>query len=92
MISGQHIDAPVEPSAEEYRRPMQVRESVVLKVTSEWGDKTVAYYICPRCLVSMDRDPMSYCDRCGQRLGWDKLSEVKRLYPPIRRGQTVSKH
>lgn len=29
--------------------------------------------VCPRCKRSMEREFMAYCDRCGQRLGWDVL-------------------
>ena len=28
------------------------------------------HYICPRCGITMEREFMSYCDRCGQCLGW----------------------
>ncbi len=30
------------------------------------------YYVCPRCGVSLEREFMAYCDRCGQRLGWEQ--------------------
>ena len=26
--------------------------------------------ICPRCSISMEREYMAFCDRCGQRLSW----------------------
>lgn len=48
--------------AESYRIPMQVTH---LRV---YG--TTAFYICPRCHITMEREFMSYCDRCGQCLGW----------------------
>lgn len=28
------------------------------------------YYVCPRCRMTLEREFMNYCDRCGQRLGW----------------------
>lgn len=29
------------------------------------------YPVCPRCRASLEREYMSYCNCCGQRLGWD---------------------
>ena len=29
-----------------------------------------AYPICPRCTNTLDREYMSFCDRCGQKLNW----------------------
>ena len=31
---------------------------------------TTSYYICPRCNVTMEREFIAYCDRCGQCLNW----------------------
>ena len=45
-----------------YRQPMQV--------TQVRQYQTTAYYICPRCGVTMEREFMYYCDRCGQCLDW----------------------
>ena len=28
------------------------------------------YPICPRCGIGLEREYMSFCDRCGQRLSW----------------------
>lgn len=28
------------------------------------------YPICPRCVNTLDREYMSFCDRCGQKLSW----------------------
>ena len=50
------------PTAEEYRRPMLVTHLRLYSTTS--------YYICPRCNVTMEREFMAYCDRCGQSLNW----------------------
>lgn len=47
-----------------YRAPMRVKE--VCQFDS--GD---IYPICPRCGMTIDREYMSFCDRCGQRLGWE---------------------
>ena len=52
-----------------YRIPRQVRQVSVLQN----GD---SYPICPRCDISIDREYMSFCDRCGQRLSW-------KIYPNV---------
>ena len=30
------------------------------------------YPVCPRCAAPLDREFVSYCDRCGQQLDWSK--------------------
>lgn len=50
-------------TAESYRTPMQVIHLRKYKAT--------AYYVCPRCNSTMEREFMAYCDRCGQSLGWE---------------------
>ncbi len=57
----------------EYRMPMEVAE---LKVYPNLF-RGSAYYICPRCRVTMEREFQSYCDRCGQKLDWRKYLKVK---------------
>lgn len=52
-------------SAESYRVPMPVTH---LRRYSR-----TAYYICPRCNTTMEREFMAYCDRCGQCLGWKQV-------------------
>lgn len=27
--------------------------------------------VCPRCRCNLEREYQSFCDRCGQKLGWD---------------------
>ena len=49
-------------TAENYRIPMLVTRLRAYQTTS--------FYICPRCNTTMEREFMSYCDRCGQRLDW----------------------
>ena len=49
-------------TAECYRIPMQVTRLKQYRDTS--------YYICPRCNITMEREFMAYCDRCGQCLSW----------------------
>lgn len=47
-----------------YRMPLPIRE--VLQYSN--GN---CYPICPRCDRTLDREYMSYCDRCGQSLAWE---------------------
>jgi len=66
---------PVRNSAVLYRLPMQVTQ--VIELTS--GD---SYPICPRCGCTMDREYMNFCDRCGQRLGWERFDFAETVHAP----------
>lgn len=46
-----------------YRKAQRVDEVLM----TDYGQ---AFPVCPRCKISMEREFMSYCDRCGQRLDW----------------------
>ena len=73
----QHKTTSVPP--EEYRTPLRVIKVIQLQN----GD---SYPICPRCICSLDREYMRYCDRCGQNLDWNNLSEAQVIYrlpPPL---------
>lgn len=41
--------------------------------------------LCPRCKSSLDREYASFCDRCGQKLCWDRLDYAEILIAPIRK-------
>lgn len=56
----------------QYRLPMTVTTAL------EFGGGNI-YPRCPRCQVSMEREYMAFCDRCGQRLEWSKWDEVEIL-------------
>lgn len=53
-----------------YRIPLQVTEVIVFA-------KDGMYPVCPRCDCTLDREYMGFCDRCGQRLGWEKFDSEK---------------
>lgn len=55
-----------------YRKPMVVKNIVVF--SSAWGE--TGYYRCPRCRITLDREFVSFCDRCGQRLDWSEYTEA----------------
>lgn len=47
-----------------FRRPMAVTEAVL------FARDPSPYPRCPRCHLTMDREYVSFCDRCGQKLDW----------------------
>jgi len=57
-----------------YRIPLPVTKVIVYS----HGD---AYPVCPRCALSLDREYLTFCDRCGQRLSWDLYQHAKICYP-----------
>ena len=56
-----------------YRIPLPVTKVIAYSKTT--------YPICPRCAVSLDREYISFCDRCGQKLNWDFFEYAKVTYP-----------
>lgn len=64
-------------SAHSYRRPMMVRE---LMVFPDMKQET-SFYVCPRCRLTIEREFMGYCDRCGQRLDWAQYEQAQIVYP-----------
>lgn len=68
----------------EYRRPMRVTEIMVH--SSAWGE--LGWAVCPRCGITMEREFMSFCDRCGQRLDWSGYEYATVIYPGAESGPT----
>lgn len=60
-----------------YRRPMAVRK--VYCYQGLYGLNS--FPICPACDVPMEREYQSYCDRCGQRLGWKNFEKAVVVLP-----------
>lgn len=59
-----------------YRAPMRVTEIRVFRFAfSETG-----YPVCPRCGRTMEREYMSFCSRCGQRLDWENYEHAGITY------------
>lgn len=44
-----------------------------------------SYPICPWCDCTLDREYMRYCDRCGQRLSWERYDTAAVIYAPRRK-------
>lgn len=63
-----------------YRLPMPVLEVQVLPFVRGY----TTYPICPRCDRSMDREYVSFCDRCGQALDWSRQGKAIRRLPQKR--------
>ncbi|MBQ8227688.1 MAG: hypothetical protein IJZ88_01605 [Clostridia bacterium] len=49
---------------------MAVNKVVVFK-------RGFTYPICPRCQVTLEREYVHYCDRCGQCLCWSGFSKAE---------------
>lgn len=60
-----------------YRRPLLVRELMIFPVKPE----PYGYYVCPRCRITVEREFMLYCDRCGQHLDWSRYEQAAIIYP-----------
>lgn len=60
-----------------YRIPLPVTKVIAYSKTT--------YPICPRCAISLEREYMSFCDRCGQKLNWNFLEHAKVIYPKYRK-------
>jgi tRNA(Ile2) C34 agmatinyltransferase TiaS len=67
-----------EADAVSYRESMEVTQ--ILKLASGH-----CYPVCPRCKISVEREYMKFCDRCGQRLSWTKIRDAIIVYPGFNR-------
>lgn len=59
-----------------YRFAMPVTELMVF----ESGRRKDSYYVCPQCGITLDREFVAYCDRCGQHLDWKGYKKAKLVY------------
>ena len=57
-----------------YRSAMRIKDAIL------FGDEYICY-CCPRCNISLDREFISFCDRCGQKLDWTKYRQAKLKHP-----------
>ena len=63
-------------SAASYRLARPVTKMIHLASSED------TYPVCPRCRISMDREYISFCDRCGQKLNWDYLNQAQIIVAP----------
>ena len=61
----------------DFRWGKEVNEVMIFR--TQFGE--TGYYVCPRCHITMEREFMSFCDRCGQHLDWTDYKKAKRVYP-----------
>lgn len=54
---------------------------VPLLVTKVMAYANTTYPVCPRCAMSLDREYMNFCDRCGQKLNWIFFEYARIIYP-----------
>ena len=58
-----------------YRFPMAVEE-----IHAFSRCRGGAYPVCPRCRETMEREYMSFCSRCGQKLDWRRYQQANVIY------------
>lgn len=60
-----------------YRIERPVTQIVQYPTYGHW------FPLCPRCKISLEREYVSFCDRCGQKLNWDQFDDAKILVAPL---------
>ena len=65
------------PLSSLYREPMPVTH--IRCINGSLG--LVGFPVCPCCGITMDREYLTYCDRCGQRLDWKNFSKATIILP-----------
>ena len=60
-------------SLTQFRIPQMVSDLMVFPDTS--------FFVCPQCGITLEREFMKYCDRCGQRLDWKNYKHPRIVYP-----------
>ena len=77
MHSARQLEARNRLDALSYRIPIPVTKWVRLPVSG------YCYPVCPRCEMSLGRAYMSFCDRCGQKPGWELMEYTEIQIAPI---------
>lgn len=52
------------------RRELSFRRAMPVTEVVGFANDRYTCPRCPRCLLTMDREYMHFCDRCGQKLDW----------------------
>ncbi len=76
----------ITPPAEKHKHSLRlfmeaVTYRIPLPVTKVIAFTNTTYPICPRCNLSLEREYMFFCDRCGQKLNWDFFEHAKVIHP-----------
>lgn len=61
-----------------FRRPMAVTEVV------HFSPSIGTFPRCPRCHLTMEREYMSFCDRCGQKLDWTSFESATVIFVTVK--------
>jgi len=61
-----------------FRMGMRITEAMIFRVPY---DRETAFFVCPRCHITLEREFVAYCDRCGQRLNWRGYEKARKVYP-----------
>ena len=59
----------IDPNEAAYRLPLTVQKVLVLP-------SGYSYPVCPKCGLTLEREYMNFCDRCGQRLDWREYKKA----------------
>ncbi len=59
-----------------YRKQRYIEEIMVFP-------NGTGYYVCPRCHITLEREFVAYCDRCGQHLGWKGYRKARIIRPKL---------
>ena len=59
----------IDPEEVSYRLPLAVQKVLVLP-------GGYSYPVCPKCGLTLEREYMNFCDRCGQRLDWREYKKA----------------
>lgn len=70
-----------------YRRPLLVREVIIFPAKPV----PYGYYVCPRCRITVEREFVRYCDRCGQHLDWSRYEQAVIVRPGEKNRGTKTK-
>ncbi len=60
-------------SLTQFRVPKMVSDLMIFQY--------VSFFVCPQCGITLEREFMKYCDRCGQRLDWRNHKNPRIVFP-----------
>ncbi len=60
-------------SLTQFRVPKMVSDLMIFQ--------NVSFFVCPQCGITLEREFMKYCDRCGQRLDWRGHKNPRIVFP-----------
>lgn len=63
-----------------YRKPMRIKEILVIPGKLYEFNTQNTYPICPKCEIPIEYDFQKYCTHCGQCLSWVHYKDAKIRY------------